>query len=73
REGFLAVLSNESYYHVYDTVVTTSRITFPDVHGLLKTTKDEGRIMMRVMSYVVQWLNPNPTKVGDRENNKPPL
>lgn len=73
RDGFLTLLDDEAYQRAHDLVATHTGMHFPDVHGLLKTTKDEGRIMMRVMSHVVQWLNSDPTKVGDRENNKPSL
>ncbi|KAF2176502.1 hypothetical protein K469DRAFT_606923, partial [Zopfia rhizophila CBS 207.26] len=53
REGFLTALNNEAYQRAYDLVVTTTEISFPDVHGLLKTTKDKERTMMRVISYIV--------------------
>ncbi|RSL53423.1 hypothetical protein CEP54_010432 [Fusarium duplospermum] len=43
-----------------------------DVQKLLKTTKEEGRIMMQVLTHVVSWLNTSPTVIIDkRQNNKP--
>ncbi|KAF2474018.1 uncharacterized protein BDR25DRAFT_352496 [Lindgomyces ingoldianus] len=46
---------------------------FADVHSLLKTTKQEGKVMSIVMSHVCQWLNRDPARVGERDNNKPLL
>jgi hypothetical protein len=40
---------------------------------LLAGRKNEGKTISQVMSQVVQWLNPQPTLVSSRENNKPPL
>ncbi|KAF2463236.1 uncharacterized protein BDR25DRAFT_362954 [Lindgomyces ingoldianus] len=47
--------------------------SFADVHSLLKTTKQEGKVMSIVMSYVCQWLNRDPARVSKRDNNKPLL
>lgn len=44
------------------------------MQSLLRTSKEDGRVMVQVLSHVVAWLNPDPTRVHDkRDNNKPPL
>lgn len=74
RKGFLQEASDEAYHKMFQRISGGPRLRFRDVQGLLRTTKDEGRIMMQVMMHVVAWLNPNPTVVTDRrENNKPLL
>jgi len=73
RADFLSTLDDKTYRQTCEHISVSSDTRFPDVCQLLKTTKDEGRIMMRAISHVVAWLNPNPTVVADRENNKPPL
>lgn len=74
RRGFLEEMSSDAYHSVYHHICEHPEIVFSDVQKLLKTTKEEGRIMMQVMTHVVAWLNPNPAIVMDRrENNKPLL
>lgn len=49
-------------------------ISFSDVYKLLRTTKDDGRMKMQVMTHVVIWLNLDPVSLLDwRKNNKPLL
>lgn len=74
RKGFLQEASDEDYQRIYARVAS-SPLPFPDVQALLKTSKDEGRVMMQVMTHVVAWLNPKPFDVRKhhRKNNKPLL
>ncbi|KAI8665188.1 hypothetical protein NCS56_00954000 [Fusarium sp. Ph1] len=70
--GFFLELGDEAYSRTYHRIVDCPRLVFPNVQKLLKTTKEEGRIMMQVLTHVVAWLNPNPTVIIDkRQNNKP--
>jgi hypothetical protein len=46
---------------------------FVDIQALLETTKQEGKLMSIVMSHVGHWMNKEPGKVPDRDNNKPAL
>ncbi|RSM02009.1 hypothetical protein CDV31_011092 [Fusarium ambrosium] len=72
RQGLLSELNDDAYTRVYRRIVDRPRLVFPDVQKLLKTTKEEGRIMMQVLTHVVAWLNPSPTVIIDkRQNNKP--
>lgn len=64
---------NKVYENLYEFVLSRPDLSFPDIHSLLKTTKQEGKVMSIVMSHVSQWLNRNPTKVAERDNNKPLL
>ena len=48
-------------------------LSFLDIYSLLKTTKQEEKVMSIVMSHIGQWLNCNPTKIAECDNNKPPL
>lgn len=72
HRGFFLELSDEAYNRTYHRIVDRPRLVFPNVQKLLKTTKEEGRIMTQVLIHVVAWLNPNPTVIIDkRQNNKP--
>ncbi|KID80877.1 hypothetical protein MGU_11700 [Metarhizium guizhouense ARSEF 977] len=79
RKGFLRGLGDAEYDAVFRHIVhngshTGTRQSFPDVEGFLKTKKDEGQIMRRVMEHVVRWVNGSPYEVVDnRDNNKPLL
>lgn len=73
RPGLLAAVDDKTYDDTYQYIHDHVDLQFADIHRLLRTNRDEGQIMMRVMAHVVSWLNPNPTWVANRENNKPPL
>ena len=75
RPDFLAMLGDDDYRKVYEHVAgSRPRLRFVDVQSLLRTSKEDGRVMVQVLSHVVAWLNPDPTRVHDkRDNNKPPL
>jgi hypothetical protein len=70
---FLRELSDQQYRHAYEWIRDSPQRSFPDVAGLLKTSKVHGKVMMQIMIHVVQWLNLHPAKVSGRENSKPPL
>jgi hypothetical protein len=48
-------------------------LSFFDIYSLLKTTKQEGKVMSIIIFYISYWLNYNPIKVTECNNNKPPL
>ncbi|KAH7142822.1 hypothetical protein B0J13DRAFT_51061 [Dactylonectria estremocensis] len=74
RSGFLEEMSDDAYHSVCHHICGHREMLFPDVQKLLRTTKEEGRTMMQVMTHVIAWLNPKPARVMDRrENNKPLL
>ena len=73
RQDLFPTASDDVYGSLYQFVLSTPALRFPDFHSLLKTTKQEGKVMSVVISHVGQWLNREPTRVGERDNNKPPL
>lgn len=70
---FLPAINDDAYHSLYQSLVSEPVHRFFDIQALLKTTKQEGKLMSTVISHVSQWMNPEPTKVADRDNNKPPL
>lgn len=74
RRHFLSGYTNDGYWEVYQHVLLSPDLYFPDLHRVIRLSKDDGRILFLVMSHVVAWLNSNPTVITDRrDNNKPPL
>jgi hypothetical protein len=73
RRDFLPAITDEVYHELYQFLVSKPDYRFFDIQALLKTTKQEGKLMSTVISHVSQWMNAEPTKVADRDNNKPPL
>jgi hypothetical protein len=73
RRDLFPRASDDAYDGLYRLVLSTPDLGFANVHSLLKTTKQEGKVMSMVMSHVGQWLNRDPARVGERDNNKPPL
>jgi hypothetical protein len=72
-KGFFADLDDDAYDEMYETVRLHPITAFPDIHALLKTSKQDGKTMSVIMAHVGQWLNREPFRVTDRGSNKPPL
>jgi hypothetical protein len=70
---FLQALNDMAYYDAYQAVLTFPDRRFPDLQAMFRTGRRDGKAVSQLILHVVQWVNPSPTKVGDRENNKPPL
>ena len=73
RHDFFADLGDSAYFTLYQAVLSEPARQFLNIQALLKTTKQEGKLMSIVMSHVSQWVNKEPEKVVDRDNNKPAL
>ncbi|KAF2174792.1 hypothetical protein K469DRAFT_770346 [Zopfia rhizophila CBS 207.26] len=73
RRDLFPTADDDTYNGLYQSVLSTPDLSFADVHSLLKTTKKEGKVMSVVVSHVGQWLNRDPARVIERDNNKPPL
>ena len=73
RKGFLATLNNKAYQDICHLILINPEISFLDIYRLIKVIKDKGKVITRVISHVVEWLNFNPIKVANYKNNKPPL
>jgi hypothetical protein len=73
RRDFFLSVSDDAYFSLYQFVLSEPARRFIDIQALLKTTKQEGKLMSMVMSHVSLWTNREPEKVSDRDNNKPAL
>jgi hypothetical protein len=73
QRDFLSTIDEGTYYKLCHFLGSEPAYCFLDIQALLKTTKQEGKLMSTVISHVCQWLNKEPTKVADRDNNKPLL
>lgn len=71
--GFLGDLNDDEYQEMYDMVREDLTVDFPDVHALLKTSKQDGKTMSVIMTHVGQWLNQTPFLATARGGNKPQL
>ena len=54
-------------------IMEEPHLAFPDVHRLLKTTKQEGKVMSTILTHVGQWLNRQPFRASERFRQKPAL
>lgn len=73
RRDFFPDVDDVTYLGLYRTVLSEPGRRFIDIQALLRTTKQEGKLMSIVMSHVTLWMNAEPAKVSDRDNNKPAL
>ncbi|KAL1643199.1 hypothetical protein SLS61_009348 [Didymella pomorum] len=73
RRDFFLNISDDVYFNFFQSVLSEPARQFIDIQALLKTTKQEGKLMSIVMSHVGHWMNKEPEKVSDRDNNKPAL
>lgn len=73
RRDLFPAVDDGAYLGLYRTVLLEPGRRFIDIQALLRTTKQEGKLMSIVMSHVTLWMNAEPAKVSDRDNNKPAL
>jgi hypothetical protein len=73
RPKFLTLLAHPSYYHAYQYVLGIPEKSFLNIQAMLRRGRKEGKVISQVMCHIVQWVNPHPAQVGERENNKPEL
>jgi hypothetical protein len=73
RPGFLTALGDEEYKRAHDCILESQDLVFEDLGQLFKRCRQEGRMISSVMTHVCRWLNDKPSRVSDRDNNKPPL
>ncbi|KAJ6436872.1 reverse transcriptase domain protein [Purpureocillium lavendulum] len=70
----LVAFDARGYWDVYERIVHTPALRFPDIHRITSLSQNQGRVLFQVMDHVVNWLNPKRTVIGDRrDNKKPPL
>ncbi|KAJ6438063.1 ATP-dependent DNA helicase PIF1 [Purpureocillium lavendulum] len=61
------------YWDVYERVLRTSALRFPDVQSITGLSKGNCRVLFQFLDQVVSWLNPKRTGVNCRSNTKPQL
>lgn len=70
---------NDSIYkdilrHIEESYDNGTIREFPNITKFMRMPKAEGEVMAEVMRHVVEWLNPNPTVIVNRQrSNKPQL
>ncbi|KAG6178740.1 hypothetical protein E4U36_006198 [Claviceps purpurea] len=75
RPNLLLNLDRESYWQVYEHVVQSRQLSFPDVHRILGLSEQDGKILSGVINHVVDWLmsSHRSKQPPQRDNNKPGL
>lgn len=73
RAGFLEALNDAGYRTLYQFLIESPHFSFPDVHRLIRTPKDEGQIMMDIMAHVVRWVDLDSAVFSDRRKSNKPL
>ncbi|KJZ70998.1 hypothetical protein HIM_09609 [Hirsutella minnesotensis 3608] len=70
----LRAFDDRGYRDVYERVLRTPALRFPDIHRITGLSQGQGRVLSRVLDHVVRWPNLKRTIVANRrDNNKPPL
>jgi hypothetical protein len=70
---FLASIDNAKYHQIYQTILQSSKLCFPDVQTILCTGRHLEKVLSQMVNHVVHWLNVNPTQVSKHDLNKPQL
>lgn len=73
RQGFFPTVEDEAYERLCQFVTSAPDDAFVDVQTVIKTCKQEGKVMSIVMNHVGQWMNYESERVVERSSNKPPL
>ncbi|KAG6258807.1 hypothetical protein E4U24_000877 [Claviceps purpurea] len=75
RPNLLVKLDREPYWQVYEHVVQSGQLSFPDVHRILGLSEQDGKILSGVINHVVDWLmsGHRSKRPPQRNNNKPGL
>ncbi|KAJ6436772.1 Maltose permease MAL31 [Purpureocillium lavendulum] len=70
----LRAFDHRGYWEVYERILRTPALRFPDIHRITGLSQGQGRVLLQVLSHVVDWLNDKRTKMAkSRSNDKPPL
>jgi len=72
-DKFLVALNQTQYLAAYRFVMDHPNEKFLNLETVMRGSRTEGMAISSVMSHVVQWINPAPTQVAHRDNNKPQL
>lgn len=70
----LRAFDDRGYWDVYERILRTSALRFPDIHRITGLSQGQGRVLLQVLNHVVNWLSAKRTAVANRQDNKkPPL
>ena len=61
RPKFLLKLDGTAYYQVYETILQSAHLRFPDIQKILRVGRAQGKTVSSLINHVVQWLNPVPS------------
>jgi hypothetical protein len=70
RPKFLTTVDTTIYQQIYQTILESSNIYFPDFYTVLREGRYLGKVILQVTNYIVYWLNTSLTKVGKYNPNK---
>ena len=68
----LRAFDDRAYKDVYDRIVQTPALRFPDIHRITGLSQGQGRVLFQVMDHVVDWLDTNRASIKDRRDNEKP-
>jgi len=70
----LRAFDHRGYWEVYERILRTPALRFPDIHRITGLSQGQGRVLLQVVSHVVDCLTSERTKItNSRHNDKPPL
>ncbi|KAF2478399.1 uncharacterized protein BDR25DRAFT_338948 [Lindgomyces ingoldianus] len=69
QQNLFITATNNVYDGRYQFVLSRPDLGFANVHSLLKTTKQEGKVMSIVIAHISRWLNRDPARVGERDKD----
>jgi len=61
RPRFLPKLDAAAYHRMYETILQSTYLRFPDIQKILRVGRVQGKTVSSLMNHVVQWLNPMPS------------
>lgn len=68
----LRAFDRRGYWEVYERILRTSALRFPDNHRITGMSKGNGPVLFHVLGQSVSWLNPKRTVGVDRQSNTKP-
>ncbi|PWI65488.1 hypothetical protein PCL_07089 [Purpureocillium lilacinum] len=69
----LQSFDDRGYWDIYDRVLRTPALRFPDVHCITGMSRGNGRVLFQVLDHVVSWLKSKRTGVNRGSNTEPQL
>lgn len=71
--GFLvSVDDDDTYQRVYDFLMESRELQFPDINRLTRLNSHDGRIVAQLLDHVIDWLGTKRAPAVNRRDNKKP-